>query len=291
MQPIPKNATRRTARVTATERFHATAGRSSGVKALVGAIAVVFLVVLGFVFLMPRNDPDIDRHYVEKALEEARKLEDEGKLNLARAKYEEAIRLMIGDQWRTLVIETRGRIKDIRGREQELSTAEAEWKALRDQARACPPEKVRELYELASRMRDRHRRVPWEPELRQLAADLESRLTQGPPDPLKRRAEIIKERKLDGPKGAADWSGAIRDWKDYLALKISDDWRKAAQAEIVRLHSLAREDLDLIGKRAGRMVEEGKKAEALALLKSQRPRFELTESAPVVEKLIAQVDR
>ena len=291
MQQIPKSATRRTTRISATERFHASAGRSTGVQALVGAIAVAFLVVLGFVFLSPRNDKDIERYHVDKALQEARTLEDQGKLELARAKYEEALRLMIGDDWRTRVIETRAHIKDLRRREDDLKAAEAEWKALRDQAKACPPEKVRELFELASRMGDRHRRVPWEPELRQLVADLESRLTQGPPDPLKRRTEIVQERKLDGPKGAADWSGAIRDWKGYMALKISEEWRKSAQAEIPRLQPLAREDLDLIGKRAARMVEEGKRAEAVALLKSQRPRFELTESAPTLEKMIAQADR
>jgi hypothetical protein len=136
-----------------------------------------------------------------------------------------------------------------------------------------------------------HEKMPWAPELRQLVADLESRLKQGPPDPIKRRAQIVEGRKLDGPKGTADWSGAIRDWKDYLALQISDEWRTSAKAEMARLHLPAREELDSIGKRAARMAEDGNKAEALALLKSQRARFELTESAPALEKLIARHDR
>lgn len=292
MQQIPKSATRRTARMTATERFHATSGRSNAVKALVGAIAVAFLVVMGFVFLSPRDNSEIEQYHIDTAIREAHAAEDAGKLDLAAAKFEEALRLMGGSEtWRTRAIEVRGRIKDLKQRRADLATAEADWKALRAEAEACPPEKVRDLFERARRMQERHRNVPWSAALDDVVRKLEDRLKSGPPDPQKRRVQIVEARTLDGPRGAADWSGAIRDWRDYVALEISEDWRKAAKAEMARLHPLAREDVDLMGKRAARMTEDGKKAEAVALLKSQRARFELTESAGTLEKLIAQYDR
>jgi len=290
-------ATRRTARATATERFHATSGKAgSPVKVLVGAIAAVFLVVVGIIVLSPRVDDDVTAYHVEQALKEASVADDAGNFDLAQAKYEEALRLMGGDdKWRTRSIEVRAWIKDVRDRRADLAKAEGEFKALKSEAAACRDEQAGGLLVRACAMRERHRAVPWTSELDAILEKLRKsderfRETAGRSAFQVRRAEILEKFKLDDRK-AAHWSGAIRAWKEYLAEKITDVDRTKAEKEIKVIQSLAREEVDSIGKRAARMVEEGSKADAVALLKSQRGRFELTESAPTLEKLIAQVDR
>ncbi len=290
-------ATRRTARASATERFHATAGKGgSPVKVLVGAIAAVFLVVVGFIVLSPRDDHEATAYYVEQALKEARLAEDSMKFDLAQAKYEEALRLMGGDdRWKTRAIEVRGWIRDAKARKADLARAEAEWKDLKAKADVCPPAEVDELLTRAVAMRERHREAPWSPSLGEVVKRLgrmqaELRIAGMRLDFQARRKKIREECALEDRR-IAHWSNALRAWKNYLAEKIADVDRAKAENEMKAVLQQAREELDSVGKRAALMAEEGNRAEAVAFLKSQRGRFELTESAAALEKLIAQVDR
>lgn len=288
-------ATRRTSRVTATERFHATAGKAgSPVKVLVGAIAAVFLVVVGIIVLGPRDDGEVVAYHVEQSLKEAFEAESAGNFDLAQAKFEEALGLMAGDEkWKTRVIDIRGRVKDVKDRRADLAKAEAEWKALKARFDACTDLQVRDLLADAREMRGRHRKVPWAAALDEVVEKLRAReivMGDAIPDFQKRRAEIVAKFKLDDRK-VAHLSGAIRAWKDYLKEKIADGDRARVENELKVIQQQAREELDRIGKAAARRVEEGNKTDAVAFLKAQRGRFELTECATQLEKLIVQNDR
>lgn len=290
----PKPVTRRTGRVSATERFHAAAGRGgSPVKVLVGAIGAVFLLAVAFILLRPRDDEGIVAYHIEQALQRARAAESEGRLDDAMAAYVEALGHIGGDEKRkTHAIEVRGWIRELKARRDDLARAEAEWKRLKAQCDTCTDAQARERLADARAMRERHRAMPWVAALDGEILKLEKREKVGDvPDPLKKRAEIVAKRNLEDRKGAADWSGAVRDWKDYLSLKLPAEYRPKAEDELARLQPLAREDFDLVRKRADRMVEEGRTKETLDLLKSQRKRFELTGSAEALERQIARHDR
>lgn len=296
MAGLPAKATtRRTGRVSATERFHRTAGKGgSPVKVLVGTIGAVFLVAVAWILLSPRNDEGITLYHVDQAIGEAHKADDRGDLALAQAKYEEALRTMgDGERWKTRAIELRAAIQELKTRRADLAKAEAEWKALQAEIGACPDAQVHDVLTKTKAVRERHRAMAWVAAIDAEIAKLEKRQDAlRVPDPPQKRKEIVEKRKLDDRKGAADWSGAVRDWKDYLALpRLPADYRPKAQEELARVHALAREDFDLLRKRADRTAEEKGKKDALELLKSARKRFELTESAPALEQRIASLDR
>jgi hypothetical protein len=71
----------------------------------------------------------------------------------------------------------------------------------------------------------------------------------------------------------------------------SAEERAAARKEIDRLETQARQELDTLGKKAMLLREDGRKAEALEILKAARPRFELTGLAAELQKLIEESEK
>ncbi len=296
MSSTPRSQTRRAPRATATERFHATAGRGgSPVKILIGVIAGVFAIAVGAILLAPRNDDDLVNYRVAEAVKAAHAAEAAGDLALAQARYEEALRLMEGERWRTRAIELRASVNDLKSRRSDLAKAEAEWKALRAEAEGATLESAAGLLARARLMRERHREVPWGRELDATVERL-ARMAATKRDMDRRtefqvrRAEIAERFKVGEPSGG-DWSGALGDWKAYLGETITDVDRGKAENETRSLQRRAREEWSRIASRARRLVEEGRRAEALALLRAERPRFEATEVAEELRKRIEELDR
>jgi pSer/pThr/pTyr-binding forkhead associated (FHA) protein len=104
------------------------------------------------------------------------------------------------------------------------------------------------------------------------------------------RSGIAGSCKL-GEAGHAQWGAAIREWKDYLEKKPSDDARSRAQAQIEELNGKAKQEFGRLGKQVEGMNEEKKKAEALGLLKENRPRFDGTDSLDSLDKLIREFEK
>lgn len=111
------------------------------------------------------------------------------------------------------------------------------------------------------------------------------------PDVAAKRAEIAAKFKLDGDPGAADWSGAVKEWSDVAKAKPGGELKTKAEAEIRAIHAKAKLDLDRLRKKAEALAQENKMAEALDLLRQQKPRFEHTELQADLEAAIRPYDK
>jgi hypothetical protein len=111
------------------------------------------------------------------------------------------------------------------------------------------------------------------------------------PDFQARKAEIADKYKLAGDPAAADWSGAVKEWNDFLKSKPSADGKSKADGEIRAIHGKAKEDLGRLRKKAEALAQENKMAEALDLLKQQASRFVNTELQAELETAIKQYDK
>jgi pSer/pThr/pTyr-binding forkhead associated (FHA) protein len=94
-----------------------------------------------------------------------------------------------------------------------------------------------------------------------------------------------------GESGHAQWGTAIREWKDYLEKKPVEESRSRAQAQIEELNGKAKVEFGRLEKQVEGMNEEKKKAEALGLLKDNRPRFDGTDSLESIDKLIREFEK
>lgn len=288
-----------TAKVSATQRFHAEAARKklSPVTLLIGGIGVIFLIVVGFILFGGGTDERALRYRFAQVVSEGAKLEDAGQLDAANQKFREALSLVEGnDNFKRDVIDLRARIKINEDQKQLLLMAnkrfaefEEKFKAVRDDGAAALLQEGKKLqadYERAD--------LPWKATLVDYLKRLERMV-----DTLARekqrtdfqfaRNKINDEHKL-GDRSQAHFSRALQAWKEYLKQEVPSDSRQKAEQEIVKVNQMALAELDTLQKRAERMAESGKKNEAVDLLKQQRGRFELTEHYEKLEKLIRQFE-
>lgn len=107
------------------------------------------------------------------------------------------------------------------------------------------------------------------------------------PDFAARRAEISEKHKL-ADAAAANWGGALKDWREFLKAKPGDA-RSKAEAEIQALQGKAKDDLARVRRKADALAQENKMAEACDLLKQQLPRFEGTDLAELHRELEAAI--
>jgi hypothetical protein len=110
------------------------------------------------------------------------------------------------------------------------------------------------------------------------------------PDFQAKKAEIADKYKLSGDGAAADWGGALKEWSD-IARGKAGDFKSKADAEIQAIQGRAKQDLDRLRKKAESLAQENKMAEALDLLKQQKPRFEHTDLQAELDAAIRQYDK
>jgi len=106
-----------------------------------------------------------------------------------------------------------------------------------------------------------------------------------------KKTEIAEKHKLAGDPAAADWSGAVKDWSDLSKTKAAGDAKAKIDAEIRAIHAKAKQDLDRLRKKADGLAQENKMAEAVDLLKQQKPRFEHTDLRGELDAAIKQYDK
>jgi hypothetical protein len=111
------------------------------------------------------------------------------------------------------------------------------------------------------------------------------------PDFQARKAEIAEKCKLSGDPAASDWSGAVKEWNEFLKGKPGGDGKAKAEGEIRAIQGKAKEDLGRLRKKAEALAQENKMAEALDLLKQQLARFENTDLQAELETAIKQYDK
>jgi pSer/pThr/pTyr-binding forkhead associated (FHA) protein len=290
-----------TARATATQKFHADAKRkkSNPVAILIGIIGAIFLVVVGFILFSSSGDQDaILQHDIQKLLNRAVELENANQLDPAIAEYQKMLTLVGGsDKWKTRAAEWRTRIKELETAKGDLASAQGKFQQFKDRfaklndTEAEPFEK--ELKDFKAQVGGSQ--LPFLPELEDLILKVgkmidTKRATDRRSDFQAKRQEINDKFKL-GNRKEVPWSDAIRAWKEYIDSKVTDDNKNKAENEIRQINQRAREELDSIRKRAEKMVEENNKTGALDELKKHRGRFELTESAGQLQKLVETYDK
>jgi hypothetical protein len=94
------------------------------------------------------------------------------------------------------------------------------------------------------------------------------------PDFLGKKTEISEKHKIAGDPSAADWTGALKDWSDFLKGKVPEETRTKVSGEMAAVHTRAKEDAERLRKKADALAQENKMAEAVDLLRQQLPRFQ-----------------
>ena len=106
-----------------------------------------------------------------------------------------------------------------------------------------------------------------------------------------KRMEISDKYKLAGDPAAADWSGAVKEWTDLSKGKPAGDLKSKIDVEIKAIHAKAKQDLDRLRKKAETLAQENKMAEAVDILKQQKPRFEHTDLYADLDAAIKQHEK
>jgi hypothetical protein len=258
---------------TASQRFHG-APRSRPVLLLIGGIGACFAIVIAFVLL--GGTPDDGLHERINQLEsKAAKLASEEKREEAIKVYEELIGIAVGERYKVKILEWRAVIKELKAEILLFREASAKLGAWAKAAEASTPDQARPLYEEGCRLRDAMPRL-WKHDA--LLAKLLALIPTGPPGWQEKNRRINDEHKTD--KRGGHWSRALRDWKDYLALKLPPADREGAGNCVSTLEQKARDEVRALVNRAATPEDrEG--------LKLHRLRFEGTAAAAELEKAIA----
>lgn len=290
-----------TGKVSATQRFHAEAARKkqNPVVFLVGGIGAIFLVVVGFILFGGGEDESIFRHKLSTLTQEATRLEDAGQLDAAVQKFKEALALIEGNErYKTTAAEIRGRIKTIGDQKELLALANKRFAEFKAKFEKVSGEGASVLLQEGKKLLADYERanLPWLAELQDLVNRLVRMVDTEISVGKKRDFQYLRNKyndefKLGEKGGQAQYSRAIAAWREYIKKgEAPSDARQKAEQEIVNINRMALGELDSLQKRAERLAESGKKAEALDLLKPQRGRFELTDHYEKLEKLIRQYE-
>ena len=107
------------------------------------------------------------------------------------------------------------------------------------------------------------------------------------PDFQGKKTEIAEKRKIAGDPSAADWTGALKDWSEFLKGKVPEETRTKVSGEMADVHTRAKEDAERLRKKADALAQENKMAEAVDLLRHQLPRFQHPALKDVSDELQA----
>lgn len=294
-------STRSMGPASATQRFHAEARRkkTSPVALLIGGIAVIFLLVIGFIFFWPSEDIPLLQAQIANYDKEGDKLDSEGKIDPAIAAYKKALAVAestpkLKDTARTL----RTKIQNLESAKAALAAVEAKFNDFRAKFESNTV-KARDLWDQGNALKREvgEAQVPWKAKFLEMLEKVD-RLLQFESDELKKmdfqvyRNSVSEKYKLDRESiraGKADWSGAFQAWKAYVEKITNEDSKRKAEGEINRLHLQAKEEIGLMRRRAERQVGEGKKDEAIRDLDEAMARFKGIEAEAELKKVIEDI--
>ncbi len=281
------------------ERYQSTGKKGNSLYIVIGVIGAVFLGVVGLILFGGGDDPVVIRAHVKEITDRAARLIDQDQFDRGIQEYNKALELISGKkEFARDRMEIQAIVKQAQEDRGLLAAADQRYKEFKDEfdKNALAP---RPLYDKGKELERTYAnsKLPWLPELRIMLEKLDNLITTEEKtrkslDFQVYRNDVIKNNKIEERKsGHAIWSGALRDWNNYLARNPGDDNRRKAENEITILQRWAEEDFMELKRRADRKVEEGQKADAIEELKQSRARFEKTEQEPKLEALIHAVDK
>jgi pSer/pThr/pTyr-binding forkhead associated (FHA) protein len=288
-------------KVSATQKFHKEArkGKSNPIAMLLIGIGVVFVGVLGFIFMGGGGGGA----EAEAAHERYQQVRDKAAAAESDHKYDEAIKLykqaldMAGgaERYKTDVMSMKASIKGIEDAKKAMVELAARFAAYEKKLDGMKTEQARDLWKEGKDLMAvvEGSTVEWKPRLRQIIETLERTLdteaqTSKREDFQVIRNEIVEKYKLANNKGEADYSGAVKAWKEYLTKPKADKAKTDQALQSITLN--AKDEFGRIRSRAQRNAEKDKAA-ALADAEKQFPRFEATDVAEDFKKLIDELKK
>jgi len=283
VRAVPK-----TARVSATERFHRSARRGPPpLVLLLGGITVAGVLAAGAVLFWP-HDPGVEALDGKIDAEERRiaGLEAQVRLIEAAAALDRlAAEHGASDRYGPRASGWRTRARLDRELAADLKKADADFAAWKGRAERAQKEAVRAVWEEGIELKRRAGNAPvsWKTELDRLLADLEKRFATPSENWQAARERISKDCRLDH-RGEADWARGLVLWQAYLAGSVGAADRSGAESALRSIHAKVREDFGTVRARVLRLDP----AAAAAEVGKHRPRFKGTAAEADLEALLRQ---
>lgn len=273
--------------VTKSQRFLDAASRKGipPMAIFVGlAVLVLALVVVFAFFLSGPGGLEQDRRVVTGLVAEGKKLETQGDLDGALAKYRAALALCSKHpELGPLAEQIRREVMDIEDRKKEREKARQEWERLKGQLeRTLAAEELAVLTDYLHALDDaakKHRALgaAWVPEMEAALDRVRRRhesLRQRDQDLRFPNAKVRIQQPLADPK-TCDFAAVLRAWDAYLAElrrlnRLEPDVEKDVAAEKRKAVQIAVESWETLRKTAERL--EDRKA-AVEMVKREAPRF------------------
>jgi pSer/pThr/pTyr-binding forkhead associated (FHA) protein len=294
-------SSRSIAKTSATQKFHKEAAKkkSNPVAVILVGIGVVFLGVVGYIlFAGGGGGDDTAKERFDKLVAEGSKAENENKPDEALKKFREALRIVEGsDKFKSDAMTMKARIKEVEDSKNLMGAAQGRFEAFRKKFDEMKPEEANDLYKQGKQLESDYRTsgLSWLPELKVILERISKVLDTEAATRRREDFQVIRNELSDRHKlsrrSEAVFSGAVRDWKEYLKGKISDENRTKADGALRAVNQQAREELKAIEIRVRKMVENGNQAGAVEELKKQRARFEMTEVEADFQKLQSEIDK
>lgn len=314
-QSIPKSSTaamkkttaRNTARMgkataSATAKFHMEGAKKKTnpiVMILVG-IGVVFVAVVGWILFggSGGNDAENVQARLDKLRTEAAKAEGENKLDEAIKKLKAALQMVEGsDRFKTDAMGLKAQIGELENNKTLMASAQGRFDTFQKKFETMKTEQANDLYKEGKQIEADYKNssLEWLPQLKIILERL-NKMIETDREILKRenfqniRNDISDKHKLSR-RSDANFSGALRDWREYLKGKVNDENRTKADGAMRAINQQAREELRAVETRVKKLAENGDKTAAADELKKQRPRFETTEVEADFQKLQSEIDK
>lgn len=270
-----------TKRITATERFHSEARRKrAGPLVLLSAGAgIPFVAVVGFILFGGSGREETLKARFEELKGAGADLQMRDRLDDAAGKYREAIALVEGNEkFRSGVVDLKARLREIAGLREGLKEARARFEAYKARAEKRKPDDLNELRVDGSRLLSdvEKARVPWRDELTTLLAKIDAEIAAqkraGDDRDFRVQKDRIGRKYRLGEEIPHDWGGVIREWRAYLKLDgVTAADLKKAEEEVGTSNARAKGEFRALGLKIQRLVDSGRKGEAIQALDKERP--------------------
>lgn len=290
----PGGTSRSMSKASATQKFHAEArkGKSNPVAMILVGIGVIFVLIVGFIMFSGGGG---DQNVV--VAEKFAKVRDAAALAHSERRYDDAVRLYKDaikevegrEAYKGDVVTLKQNIKEIEQAKKDMAAASGRFEAFRKKFDEMKAEQARDLLiegrELREAVKDFN--FDWFKELKLIIERIEKVLDTEAATAKRQDFQVIRnEIETSHKLGAAepDYAGALKAWQQYVAQPSAD--KTKTDAEVQKINIKAKGEFVRLKGRAERNTD---KAAAAAELEKHLPRFELTESAADLKKLLEEL--
>jgi pSer/pThr/pTyr-binding forkhead associated (FHA) protein len=287
----PGGTSRAMGKATATQKFHAEARKpkSNPVTVILVGIGVIFLGIVGFIFFGTSggNKNEILSDKYTKLSDGAAAAASERRYDDAIKLYRDAMKEVEGrEQYKGDVATIKATIKELEVTKKSMAEATGRFEAFRKKYDEMKPDQARDLWkegkDLEAAVKDAN--FPWFKELVKTIEQINKVIDTDAAIAKRQDFQVIRnenEAKYKLSSKEPDYSGAIKEWQQYLTQPSADKAKTEqvlqsinikAKGEFVRLKSSAERKED--------------KAAAIAEAQKHFQRFEATDVAADFKKLL-----